>query len=257
MNIHKTAIISPKANLGKDVKVGPYAVIEEEVEIGEGTYIGPHVFIGKYTRIGEGSQVFPFASIGTIPQDLKFGGEKSEVWIGNNNVIREFVTINRGTKVGGGTTKLGNHNLVMAYAHVAHDCVIGNHVILANAATLAGHIEIEDYATIGGLVAIHQFVRVGTHAFIGGGSGIGRDIPPYVLAAGSHAKLYGINIVGLKRKNFPKETLDALKKVYRVIFRSELLLKDAIQKARREVASLPEVENFIRFIENSKRGITR
>ncbi len=257
MNIHKTAIVNPKAKLGKSVKVGAYSIIEQDVEIGEGAYIGPHVFIDKYTRIGEGSQVFPFASIGTIPQDLKFGGEKSGVWIGNNNVIREFVTINRGTKHGGGITKLGNRNLIMAYAHVAHDCIIGNHVILANAATLAGHIEIEDYATIGGLVAIHQFVRVGTHAFIGGASGIVQDIPPYVLAAGNHAKLYGINVLGLKRKNFPKKTLDALKQAYRVIFRSEMLLKDAIQKARREVASLPEVAKFIRFIENSERGITR
>lgn len=257
MNIHETAIVSPKAQLGKDVRVGPYAIIEEDVDIGDVTDVGPHVFIGKYAKIGKRCKVFPFASIGTIPQDLKFKDERTELEIGNDNIIREFVTINRGTAPGGGITKIGDHNLLMAYAHVAHDCVIGNHVILANAATLAGHIDIEDYAVVGGLVAVHQFVRIGTYAFIGGSSGVVKDIPPFVLASGSHARLYGLNIVGLKRRNFSEETLGALKKAYKIIFKSELLLKEAIKKAREEVPVLPEIKTFIDFIENSRRGITR
>ncbi len=257
MNIHETAIVSPKARLGKDVRIGPYAIIEEDVDIGDVTDVSPHVFIGKYAKIGKRCKIFPFASIGTIPQDLKFKDERTELEIGNDNVIREFVTINRGTASGGGITKIGDHNLLMAYAHVAHDCVIGNHVILANAATLAGHIDIEDYAVVGGLVAVHQFVRIGTHAFIGGSSGVVKDIPPFVLASGNHARLYGLNIVGLKRRNFSEKTLEALKKAYKIIFKSGLLLKEAIKKAREEVPVLPEVKTFIDFIENSRRGITR
>lgn len=257
MNVHETAIVSPKAWLGKDVKVGPYAIIEEDVDIGEATHVGPHVFIGKYAKIGKRCRVFPFASIGTIPQDLKFKGERTELKIGNDNVIREFVTINRGTTAGGGITTIGDHNLLMAYAHVAHDCVIRNHVILANAATLAGHIEIEDYAVVGGLVAVHQFVRIGTHAFIGGTSGVRKDIPPFVLAHGAPVRLYGLNRVGLKRRNFSEETLEALKKAYKIILRSGLLLKEAIKKAKEEVPPLPEVKTFIDFIEKSKRGISR
>lgn len=257
MSIHETAIVSPKARLGKDVRIGPYAIIEEDVDIGDVTDVSPHVFIGKYAKIGERCKIFPFASIGTIPQDLKFKDERTELEIGNDNVIREFVTINRGTASGGGITKIGDHNLLMAYAHVAHDCVIGNHVILANAATLAGHIDIEDYAVVGGLVAVHQFVRIGTHAFIGGSSGVVKDIPPFVLASGNHARLYGLNIVGLKRRNFSEKTLEALKKAYKIIFKSGLLLKEAIKKAREEVPVLPEVKTFIDFIENSRRGITR
>ncbi len=257
MSIHETAIVSPKARLGKDVRIGPYAIIEEDVDIGDVTDVSPHVFIGKYAKIGKRCKIFPFASIGTIPQDLKFKDERTELEIGNDNVIREFVTINRGTASGGGITKIGDHNLLMAYAHVAHDCVIGNHVILANAATLAGHIDIEDYAVVGGLVAVHQFVRIGTHAFIGGSSGVVKDIPPFVLASGNHARLYGLNIVGLKRRNFSEKTLEALKKAYKIIFKSGLLLKEAIKKAREEVPVLPEVKTFIDFIENSRRGITR
>jgi UDP-N-acetylglucosamine acyltransferase len=257
MSVHRTAIVSPKVKLAKGVKVGPYAIIEEDVEIGADTEIKAHAFVGRYTKIGKHCLIFPYASIGTIPQDLKFQGEKSQVCIGDDNTIREFVTINRGTKPGRSATILGDHNLIMAYAHIAHDCSIGNHVVLANAATLAGHIDIEDYAIIGGLVAIQQFLRIGTHAFIGGVSGVVQDIPPYVLASGNHAKLYGLNVVGLKRRNFSQETINQLKQAYKIILRSGLILKDAIEKAKKEVAPLPEVQKFIHFIEQSKRGITR
>lgn len=255
--IHKTAIIDAKAELDSEVEVGPYCIIGSHVKIGKGTRLSPHVVIDGWTQIGEGCHIFQFASIGAIPQDLKYKGEESWVILGNNNVIREFVTINRGTAQSGGRTVIGDHNLLMAYCHVAHDCKIGNHVILANNATLAGHIEIEDYAIVGGLVAVHQFVRLGCHSIIGGFSGANKDIPPYMIANGQRVKLYGLNTVGLKRHNFSHEAVSNLKKAYRIIFRSSLTAKKALDQLQAEIKNSPEVDHLINFIKNSKRGIAR
>jgi UDP-N-acetylglucosamine acyltransferase len=255
--IHKTAIIDAKAELDSEVEVGPYCIIGSHVKIGKGTRLSPHVVIDGWTQIGEGCHIFQFASIGAIPQDLKYKGEESWVILGNNNVIREFVTINRGTAQSGGRTVIGDHNLLMAYCHVAHDCKIGNHVILANNATLAGHIEIEDYAIVGGLVAVHQFVRLGGYSIIGGGSGVNKDIPPYMIANGQRVKLYGLNTVGLKRHNFSHEAVSNLKKAYRIIFRSSLTAKKALDQLQAEIKNSPEVDHLINFIKHSKRGIAR
>ena len=218
--IHQTAIIDSQAELESGVEVGPYSIIGPQVKIGRNTKIGPHVVIDGWTHIGEGCTIFQFASIGALPQDLKYKGEESWVIMGNNNTIREFVTINRGTSWSQGKTTIGNNNFFMAYSHVAHDCNIGNHVILANAATLAGHIAIEDYAIVGGLVGVHQFVRLGCHSIIGGGSGVNKDVPPYMMANGQRAKLYGLNTTGLQRHHFSEEALTNLKNAYRIIFRS-------------------------------------
>ena len=256
--IHPTAIIDPEAEIGEGVDIGPYSVIEKGVSIDEGTKIGPHVVIREGTQIGKGCQIFQFASIGEAPQFLGYKGEKTFLQIGDQNIIREFVTLHRGTVKGGGKTVIGNESFFMAYSHVAHDCQIGNQVILANGATLAGHILIEDYATVGGLAAIHQFCRVGTHAFIGGVSGVLLDIPPYTKAQGDRAKLFGLNTIGLKRAKFSEETLKALKKAYRIIFRSSLTLEKAIKRlGEDEISQTPEVQHLLDFIQHSKRGITR
>jgi UDP-N-acetylglucosamine acyltransferase len=256
--IHPTAIIDPKAEIEKDVEIGPYSVIEENVFIDEGTKIGPHVVIRHGTQIGKRCQISQFASIGEAPQFSGYKGEKTFLQIGDNNVIREFVTLHRGTVKGGGKTVIGNENFIMAYSHVAHDCQIGNQVVMANGATLAGHILIEDFAIIGGLSAIHQFCRVGAYAIIGGLSGVLMDIPPYTKAQGDRAKLFGLNTVGLKRANFSEETLKALKKAYRIIFRSGLTLEKAVrQVGQDEIAHTPEVRHFLQFIQGSKRGISR
>lgn len=255
--IHKTAIVDSTADLHSSVEVGPYCVIGPRVTIEKGTKLGSHVVIDGWTRIGEGCRIFQFASIGAIPQDLKYKGEESWVILGNHNIIREFVTINRGTSQSGGKTIIGNNNLFMAYSHVAHDCKIGNHVILANVATMAGHIQIEDYAIVGGLVAVHQFVRIGCHSIIGGGSGANQDIPPYTMANGQRAKLFGLNTVGLKRHHFSNEAISNLKKAYRIIFRSGLTIHKALEQTQREVSNSPEVYHLIHFIQASERGITR
>jgi UDP-N-acetylglucosamine acyltransferase len=256
--IHPTALIDPKAEIGEGVDIGPYSVIEKGVLIDQETKVGPHVIIREGTHIGKRCQIFQFASIGEAPQFLGYKGEKTSLQIGDQNIIREFVTLHRGTVKGGGKTVIGNKNFFMAYSHVAHDCQIGNEIIMSNAATLAGHIVIEDWAVIGGIVAIHQFCRVGTHAFIGGVSGVTLDIPPYMLASGSHVKLFGLNTIGLKRANFSEETLKALKKAYRFIFRSGLTLEKAIKKvAEDEISHIPEVQHLLHFIQHSKRGIAR
>ena len=255
--IHQTAIIDSQAELASGVEVGPYSIIGPQVKIGRNTKIGPHVVIDGWTHIGEGCTVFQFASIGALPQDLKYKGEESWVIMGNNNTIREFVTINRGTSWSQGKTTIGNNNFFMAYSHVAHDCKIGNHVILANAATLAGHITIEDCAIVGGLVGVHQFVRLGCHSIIGGGSGVNKDVPPYMMANGQRAKLYGLNTTGLQRHHFSEEALTNLKKAYRIIFRSGLTLEKASDQLAHEVENSPEVKHLIHFIESSESGITR
>ncbi|KPJ59337.1 MAG: UDP-N-acetylglucosamine acyltransferase [Deltaproteobacteria bacterium DG_8] len=255
--IHKTALIDPKAELDSGVDVGPYCTIGAQVKIGKDTKLSSHVVIDGWTQIGEGCKIFQFASIGAIPQDLKYKGEESWVILGNNNVVREFVTIHRGTAQSESKSTIGDNNLFMAYSHVAHDCKIGNHVILANAATLAGHIEIEDYAIVGGLVGVHQFVKLGCHCIIGGGSGVNQDIPPYMMANGQRAKLYGLNMIGLKRHNFSNEAISNLKKAYRIIFRSGLTVKRALDQAQAEIENSPEVDHLISFIKNSARGIAR
>lgn len=256
--IHPTALIDPKAEIGEGVEIGPYSVIEKDVSIGEGTKVGPHVIIREGTHIGKRCQIFQFASVGEAPQATFYRGEKTSLFIGDQNIIREFVTLHRGTIKGGGKTAIGNENFFMAYCHVAHDCQIGNQVVLANGATLAGHILIEDYAVIGGLSAIHQFCQVGTHAFISGLTGVSLDIPPYMLASGSRAKLFGLNAVGLKRHGFSEETLKTLKKVYRIIFRSGLTLEKAMKKVEEdEISKTPEVQHLLQFIQRSKRGISR
>mgnify|MGYP001472003423 CR=1 FL=1 len=256
--IHPTALIDPKAEIGEGVEIGPYSVIEKDVSIGEGTKVGPHVVIREGTHIGKRCQIFQFASVGEAPQATFYRGEKTSLFIGDQNIIREFVTLHRGTIKGGGKTAIGNENFFMAYCHVAHDCQIGNQVVLANGATLAGHILIEDYAVIGGLSAIHQFCQVGTHAFISGLTGVSLDIPPYMLASGSRAKLFGLNAVGLKRHGFSEETLKTLKKAYRIIFRSGLTLEKAMKKVEEdEISKTPEVQHLLQFIQRSKRGISR
>ncbi len=255
--IHPTAIIDSKADIDSNVEVGPYSIIGANVHIGSGTVIGPHVVIQPHVEIGPDCHIFQYASIGAIPQALKFQGEETYVKIGRGTVIREFVTVNRGTGFGGEITEVGEENFLMAYVHIAHDCKTGRNVIFANNATLAGHIVIEDFVTVGGLVAIHQFVRIGNYAYIGGKSAVVKDIPPYVIAAGDRAKLHGLNSVGLKRHGFSQETMSSLKKAYRIIFRIGLTLNEAIERVKAEVEQVPEVNDLIRFIKSSKRGITR
>jgi UDP-N-acetylglucosamine acyltransferase len=257
MNIHSTAIISPDAQLEEGVEIGPYAIIGSDVKIGKNTVIGPHTVIDDYVHIGEGNRIFQFCSIGAPPQDLKFGGEKTRVVIGNNNTIREFVTIHRATSADIGVTIIGDNNLLMAYCHVAHNCKLGDRIVMANVATLAGHVLVEDYAIIGGLTAIHQFSSIGAHCIIGGASAVAKDVPPYSMASGNHAKLFGLNLVGLKRRNFSEKTIKAIKDAYRIIFRSDLLLEAALKKAQDEAEDIPEVNHFIKFIRESKRGVCR
>ncbi|MGA2526761.1 MAG: acyl-ACP--UDP-N-acetylglucosamine O-acyltransferase [Smithellaceae bacterium] len=257
MKIHPTVIISPDAKLEANVEIGPYSVIGADVKIGKDTIIGPHVVIEDYTHIGEGCHIHQFCSIGAPPQDLKFGGEKTRVVIGNFNTIREFVTINRSTAADIGVTIMGDHNLIMAYCHVAHNCQLGDRIVMANGATLAGHVHVEDNAIIGGLTGIHQFSSIGAHCIIGGASAVVKDVPPYTMASGNHAKLFGLNLVGLKRRNFSEKTIKALKNAYRIIFRSNLLLEAALKKAQDEVEDVPEVRHFIKFIQESKRGTCR
>ena len=256
--IHPTALVDPKADIGDEVEVGPYAVIERGVTIGARTRIGPHVVVREGTQMGKQCQIFQFASVGEAPQALAYKGEKTLLLMGDHNIVREFVTLNRGTVPGGGKTVIGHGNLFMAYSHIAHDCQIGNQVILANGATLAGHITIEDYAIIGGLSAVHQFCRIGTHAFISGMTGITLDVPPYMLASGSRARLFGLNTVGLKRFHFSEASVKALKKAYRIIFRSGLTLEKAVKQVKEDaISQLPEVQHLLQFIQQSKRGISR
>ena len=256
--IHPTAIVDPKAEIAEGVEIGPYSVIEKDVVIGERTKIGPHVVIREGTQIGKQCHIFQFSSIGEAPQAFAYKGEKTYLLIGDQNIFREFVTIHRGTVPGGKKTIIGNNNYFMAYAHVAHDCQIGNHVVMANGATLAGHILIEDHATIGGLSAVHQFCQIGTHAFLSGLTGVSLDIPPYTLASGSRARLFGLNLVGLKRHHFSEETLRALKKAYRLIFRSGLTMEKAVKQVKEDsISQMPEVQHLLQFIQNSKRGICR
>src|SRR6266568_3977133 len=254
--IHATAIIDPGAELDSDVEIGPYAIIGPHVKIGKGSKIGPHTVVEGWTTIGEQNQIFHMASVGAIPQDLKYRGEETYLKIGDRNIIREFATLHLGTVTGDGETTVGSGNLFMAYSHVAHDCHIGNGVVMANAATLAGHVTVEDHAILGGLCAIHQFTRIGVHAMIGGGTLVGNDIPPYTIATSGdrrEAALRGLNLVGLKRRGFSDEAIGHIKKAYRILVLSKLKLADALARIRAEVPPCPEVTYFVEFIESAKR----
>ena len=257
VDVHPTAIVDSEARFGKGVSIGPYAVIRGGVEIGDGTRIGPHVVIEGRTRIGSNCRIYQFSSIGAPPQDKKYKGEDTQVIIGNDNIIREFVTINRGTAHGRGITEIGDGNLLMAYVHIAHDCRIGNSCVLANAATLAGHITIEDHAIIGGLVAIHQFVRVGRYSMVGGASAVTMDVPPFCTVAGNRAKLYGLNRVGLERAGFGREEIGNINRAYRIIFRSGKTLKEALKEVEEGLGQDRHVRYLVDFIKASQRGITR
>ncbi|MBI4521511.1 MAG: acyl-ACP--UDP-N-acetylglucosamine O-acyltransferase [Gemmatimonadetes bacterium] len=253
--IHPSAIVDARAELGAGVSVGPFTIIGPNVRVGNGTVIGPHAFIERDTRIGRDCRISYGAVLGTDPQDLKYGGEPTELNIGDRTVVREFATLNRGTAAYG-RTSVGSDCLIMAYAHVAHDCQVGDHVILANAVTMAGHVEIEDWVTIGGLTPIHQFVRVGTHAFVGGASRIVKDVPPYCRVAGSPAKLYGLNSVGLERRGFSAEGRMGLKRAYRLLFQSGLNVSQALERAPTDLPALPEIERLLEVIRRCVRGIT-
>jgi UDP-N-acetylglucosamine acyltransferase len=256
--IDPTAVISSEASVANDVVVGPYAVIGPLVTIGAGTTIGPHVRIQGPVTIGERNNFVGQSSIGTPPQDLKFKGEKTELVIGNDNTFREFVTVNRGTSGGGGITTIGSNNYFMAYSHVAHDCHVGEHTIFANNATLAGHVDVGDHATIGAFTAVHQFCRVGEHAFIGGGSICTQDVLPFVKTVGNRpAKTYGINTIGLQRKGFPPETVEALQRAYRILVRSKLKLEEALDRIEKEFGYFAETRYLVEFVRESKRGIIR
>lgn len=255
--IHPTAIIAPGAELADNVEIGPFVVIGSKVRIGRGTKVGPHTVIDGWTEIGEENQISHLASVGGIPQDLKYKGEETWLRIGNRNIIREYTTIHPGTVTGDGETTIGDGNLFMAYCHVAHDCHIGNHVIMANGATLAGHVRVQDHAILGGLSAIHQFVTIGAHVMLGGGAMLGQDVPPFTTATGDRARLRGLNTVGLRRRGFSEEAISALKKAYRILVFSKLKVSDALARIRTEVPQLPEVLTFVEFIEKSERGICR
>ena len=254
MKIHPTAIVDTKAKLADDVEVGPYAIIGPHAEIKKASKIASNAVIDGYTTIGENCRIFTGACVGTIPQDLKYKGGKSFLKIGNNNIIREYVTINPGTKVGG-VTSIGAGNLLMAYSHVAHDCIVGNGCIIANSGTLAGHVELEDKVVMGGLAAIHQFVRVGKLSIIGGCSKVVQDIPPFSTCDGHPAKVYGLNLVGLRRANISKDAQGALKKSFKILFHSGLSFRHVVDRVYQEAGHFEEVDYLIDFIKNSKRGM--
>jgi UDP-N-acetylglucosamine acyltransferase len=255
--LHPTAVIHPGARLHPTVQVGPYAVVGPNVELGAGTTVGPHAVIEGRTRIGERNRIFQFASVGAQPQDLKYAGEDSELHIGDENLIREFTTLHKGTSGGGGVTRIGNGNLFMAYSHVAHDCQVGNGCVFANSATLGGHVEIGDHVILGGLSAVHQFTRIGRYAFVAGGSMVVMDVPPYCTAQGDRAELVGINSVGLARQGFSEEQIGQIKDAYRVLFRSKLPLDEALERLRTELGGNAEIEVLLSFVASSKRGLTR
>lgn len=258
-SLHPTAQISPGAKISADVTIGPYCVIGDRVQIGSGTVVGPYTLIEGPTSIGRKNRFFGYGAIGTDPQDLKYRGEESWLHIGDENLIREFVTLNRGTRGGGGETRVGNRNLLMTGTHVAHDCVVLDNVILANSATLAGHVTVESGATVGAFSGVHQYCRVGQHAFIGGYSVITKDALPYIKTVGSRreAETFGINRVGLERKGFSGEQIKRLKSAYLILFRKDLKIQEAIQQIRQEGEVDQHVEVLLRFIESSERGFIR
>ena len=255
--IHPTAVVHPDARIAEGVEIGPYSIIGEHVTIGRDTKVASHVLIEGWTTLGERNHIFPFSSIGTAPQDIGYRNEETYLIIGDDNVIRECATVHRATTKEDRKTEIGNKNFLMAYSHVAHDCKLGNSIIMANSVALGGHIVIGDHAILGGIVAVHQFARIGSYAIIGGQSAVTMDIPPYVSAAGNRAQLYGLNLVGLKRKGFSDLAIETLKKAYKIIFRSGLTQDEAIQKTIAEFPESAEAHALVDFIRTSKRGITR
>ncbi len=257
MSVDARAVIDPAARLADDVQVGPFSIIGADVAIGPGTVIGPHVVIQGPTTIGAGNRIFQFASIGEIPQDKKYHGENARLEIGDRNTIREFVTINRGTGDGGGITRIGHDNWLMAYIHIAHDCLIGNNTIFANGASLAGHVLVEDHAILGGFTLVHQFCQIGSHAFCGMGSAISKDVPPFVMVGGNPAQPHGLNLEGLRRRGFDKQSIQNLRRAYKLIYRSGLTLTEAIQQIRDTLEMDEHLEHLVAFLERAERGIIR
>jgi len=254
---HPTAIIHPGARLADDVEIGAYSIIGEHVEIGAGTVIGPHVTIGGHTRIGARNHIFQFCSIGEIPQDKKYAGEPTRLEIGDDNTIRECCTFNIGTAQDTGVTRMGSHNWVMAYVHVAHDCQIGDHIIFANCTQLAGHVHVDDHAILGGFTGVHQFCKIGAHVMTGVGSVVLQDIPPYVMAAGNPTAPHGINSEGLKRRGFTSETIMTIKRAYKTLYKSGLTLEKARETILEQAGACPELSLLTDFLGNSTRGIIR
>ena len=255
--IHPTAIIDPGAQIAAGVSVGAYSIIGADVEIDENTWIAPHVVISGPTRIGRNNKIYQFSSIGAVPQDKKYAGEKTFLYIGDGNVIRESCTINRGTAQGGGVTRIGNNNWIMAYVHIAHDCIIGNHVVFANNASLAGHATIQDYVILGGFTLVHQFCVVGTYAFTAMASAISKDVPPYVMVSGHMAKPHGLNTEGLKRHGFSADTINQLRRAYKILYRSNYTVAQALEKLRELEGDCAEVGRWVEFLGNTTRGIIR
>jgi UDP-N-acetylglucosamine acyltransferase len=257
VQIHSTAVVSAKAQIGKDCFIGPYALIGDEVTLGNGVRVDGHCVVDGRTRIGDESHIFPFVSIGLPPQDLKFAGESTETEIGRRNRIREFVTIHRGTSGGGGLTRTGDDCFLMAQAHVAHDCLLGNDVIMANAATLAGHVIVDDGANIGAYSGVHQFCRVGREAYVGGYSVVVKDALPFALTVGNHAKCYGLNKVGVRRRGYSRETIAALHHAFHLLLSSKLNTTQALERIRAEIGNSEEVNELVLFVETSKRGVVK
>ncbi|MEN6476186.1 MAG: acyl-ACP--UDP-N-acetylglucosamine O-acyltransferase [Syntrophaceae bacterium] len=255
--IDPSALVSPRSVIHDGVEIGPFSIIGDEVEIGAGTRIGPHCLVQGPTSIGSECTLTGYASIGGPPQDLKYKGEKTRLAIGDHNTIREFVTINRGTTHGGGITTIGSHNLFMAYTHVAHDCRLGDYIVMGNLATLAGHVEVQDHVILGGLCAAHQFTHIGAFAIIGGGSMISLDIVPYAKASGDRARIFGTNTIGLKRGGFSEEAIKTIAKAYKIVFKQGRTLKDALETLEAEYPAQPEIEHLTAFIRASSRGIAR
>ncbi len=255
--IHETAIVAAGAQVGDGSHIGPFSIIGERVVLGDGVRLDSHVVVDGDTTIGDETHVFPFVSIGLAPQDLKYGGEATATEIGKRNQIREFVTIHRGTSGGGGLTKIGDDNLFMAQAHVAHDCQIGSDVIMANAATLAGHVEIADRANVGAYSGVHQFCRIGYEAFVGGYSVVVKDAPPFAIIQGNHAKCYGLNRVGMKRRGYPKATIEKLHRAYHLLLSAKLNTTQALEKIRDEITDCEEVDMLVKFYETTTRGVVK
>ena len=255
--IHPTAIVGPNAKIGADCYIGAFCVVGDEVSLGDKVHLESHVVIDGKTSVGDETRVFPFVSIGLAPQDLKYKGEPTATEIGKRNHIREFVTIHRGTSGGGGLTRIGDDNLLMAQAHIAHDCQIGNEVIMANAATLAGHVEIADRANVGAYSGVHQFCRVGREAFVGGYSVVVKDALPFAISQGNHAKCYGLNRLGMKRRGYSKETIEKLHHAYHLLLSSKLNTSQAVERMKEEISDCAEVDYLVEFIESSKRGVVK
>ena len=255
--IHPSSVVSPRATIGHDCHIGPYSIIGDEVTLGDGVRLDAHCVIDGRSFVGDETHVFPFVSIGLASQDLKYRGEPAETRVGRRNRIREFVTIHRGTQGGGMLTETGDDCLIMAQAHIAHDCLLGNNVIMANAATLAGHVRVEAGANIGAYSGVHQFCRIGREAYVGGYSVVVKDALPFALTVGNHAKCYGLNTTGMKRRNYPPQTIDALHHAFRLLLASKLNTTQAVARIRAEIQGSPEVEELIRFIETSERGVIK